>query len=321
MLAPLTLALVVGGSWSRGRYGTLSVDLDARPISYSYSYSYATAGGNDVEVTFPSTVGSLVNASVGTAGSGIDPVFGGYDDVTFDFGSSVGSLVVRYLTRMDAFVFARMPTPSGDAADLKMPHTWPAFQTGQIKPNTTRCIGWQETYMFPGSYMNDGIEHCRSGGPILFFEPPSHDDDLPSATMALSPLDHFGVNLAGVYADKSGAREGLGVAVRGALSNVPTSAVLLARPAFGRATKALGSVLRQHHAATKKRGSIAAQLSVWNDNQASRKQCFPCGAIPRQKSANVYLGVSALPCSPRTDVRLIPKVGLCTGAGEPPSTY
>ena len=58
---------------------------------------------------------------------------------------------------MDAFVFARVPRPPTAAADdSALPTTWPSFQIGQIKPNTTRCIGWGSHYFFPGSYDTSG---------------------------------------------------------------------------------------------------------------------------------------------------------------------
>ena len=47
-----------------------------------------------------------------------------------------------------------------------------------------------------------------------------------------------------------------------------SSALLLARPGFVRANRALGSVLRQAHATTRRRGIGTSGLSYWNDNQA-----------------------------------------------------
>ena len=48
----LPLIPLAAAPWSRGRYGTLEIDLAASPIGYSYSYGTSA---------YPSTVGSLAN--------------------------------------------------------------------------------------------------------------------------------------------------------------------------------------------------------------------------------------------------------------------
>ena len=43
-----------------------------------------------------------------------------------------------------------------------LPPTWPSFQIEQVKPNTTRCIGWSAHYFFPGSYDESGYSFYSS---------------------------------------------------------------------------------------------------------------------------------------------------------------
>ena len=180
-----------------------------------------------------------------------------------------GSLAIRYFSHRDAFVWERRPS-----MNKTLPVAWPSFAPDGGAPGiNVSCLSWSSHYFFPGS-LEYGSE-CGSDGPAFVFRRPTQQlPTPPAATMALTPLNYFSSNL--VLGGSKGASSGLRVAAdQGACQQhggrcqlYTTRALLLAREGLVRATRAMGSVLRQAWHTTRARGPGVTQLSYWNDNQA-----------------------------------------------------
>ena len=246
LLAPC--AALAPSSWQRGEFGRLAVASDG-----SMSFSF---GSFEVRAAPP-------NGTAGTkAGvAGTDPELGPYDELLLP-AAGTGGFAVKYFERLDAFTFERHPDPEGAPLDA----TFPKFDQGSAAGiNGTaggaaaECMGWSNRYFFPGGESSlGGCEMHFTDGPLFVFEPLSSGSTTTAAALALSPLLNF--TLATAELDV------LGVTAKRAAQG--STALLLARPGFVRASRALGSVLRQAHRTRRLRGIGTEGLSYWNDNQA-----------------------------------------------------
>jgi hypothetical protein len=180
--APTAVAAASDSPWERGAYGVLSFDSGAKAFTWTYG---SDGGSGDIVMT--STPGSLDNATGFHTNYGTDQTFGPYDELALTFGDS-GELAVRYLPRMDAFIFLRRPiaiaaaapAPTTTAAGVTpstalLPTKWPSLSVAQVAPNTTRCLSWAEHYFFPGTVgprvahtnpQPPGLWECGGGGPL-----------------------------------------------------------------------------------------------------------------------------------------------------------
>jgi hypothetical protein len=280
LVSPLGYVGSSSPGWQRGSAGVLSFDESFRSFQFDW-------GGPKPLVSSP---GALANATrTPHMTSGQDTQFGQYDALELAF-PGAGSLVVKFFSNLDAFVFERWPLGPGT-----LPSTWPSFSlVGTNSSNATRCMTWGERYFFPGSVLPReartnpqpmDLRQCDGGGgPLFLFDSaPSTPGSAPS--LALSALSHFTsqsvVNCPrqkGPAAWEScalGVSAAVGCGGKGHCERFNTSALLLARPGLTRATRAYGSLLRQRHGTKRARGRAVTQLS-----------CIRCGGSNRDPEPN-----------------------------------
>lgn len=275
------IATTQAAPWSRGNYGKLSFSEDAK--SYIFDYS--------AQVSWSSSPMSLVNATGSAESSGSDATLGVFDELELQFGSA-GSLAVRYYKTIDGFTFMRRPGyqswRKSPNATSSLPLVWPSFSLVGTPVNETlktRCLSWAERYFFGGDinprdktgHPPIDLRQCgQTGSPMFFFD--LNVTTGASPAMVLSPLSHFTcqqvVNCPPVNHKVFPFEEcHLGVSPitqskGGKCERFNTTIALLARPGLTRATRAFGSIIRQVHNTTRKRGPGVTQLSYWSDNQA-----------------------------------------------------
>ena len=280
LLPAAALAAIVGASqhdsaqqqsWARGGYGLLTVAEDA---SMTFTFGNLTLHG-------AAPTGASGSTSPGAAG--VDPQLGSFDELLLPAGAG-GGFAIRYFSKLDAFTFERRPSNDSEAAAL-LDTTFPRFDGQPFEANSTDkalCMGWSNHYFFPGGVTS--LNDCQTDGPLFLFEPLANGSTTTAAALALTPLLNF--TLASVSPQLLGV-----TAKRPAQGSV---ALLLARPGFVRANRAVGSVLRQAHATTRLRGIGTSGLSYCKSHTyppivlSSHSSLAAC--LPRNALGNNNLG-------------------------------
>ena len=255
LVTSLSFIVAVSSDWTRGTYAQLSFTYGPAVTGSPASYNFSFAGS-----LFVSSPDSLQSATDFSTHSGIDAL-GSFDALSISFGSD-GALGVSYYNDLDAFVFSRAPVTK------HLPTSWPFFGNSTQPSTTSRCLGWSGGYMFPG-FVKGGasLQDCSSDGPLFIFEAATQTlPYVPRPAMALTPLTNFTSSFVdgSLFVDASAnSCERAG----GNCALFPNKALLLARPGVGRATRAVGALLRRFYNTTRLRGPGVTQLSMWNDNQ------------------------------------------------------
>ena len=207
------------------------------------------------------------------------------------------TLTVRYYPRADAFVFSRL--------QKRVLLPWPRFQFTRQVDSSWGAMSWTSggamvtgepaaslrtwAAAHPAGTENATLHGSPGGfgGPVVLWHKSNvtanQEAPLPEPVIAMAALDHWDSNQLLMSKESATYRDGCdeegpgddcwlaaGVA---ALSIVPAtgvqmSTVLLGRPGLQRATRALGSVLRNVHNSTRLRDANVETLSYWSDNAA-----------------------------------------------------
>jgi hypothetical protein len=143
-----------------------------------------------------------------------------------------------------------------------------------------------------------------SDGLIFIFSRPVINTQ-PRPSLVLSPLDGFSTQTTacGTGGSVTGAGAGFGLLTTFDKANIPAGAratgLLVARPGLKRSTIAVGALLRQRFATTRRRGLGTRALSYWSDNAAgysfwSIATDLSKWGIPEDLFKQLYSGYKAL---------------------------
>jgi hypothetical protein len=253
------------GSWSRGNFTQLSFSADC---------TYELKVGGSITL-----YGALPAGTASSSTSGTDPLLGPFDQLSLQSNGGKTLGFVRYLSAADSFVLSRQD------ATLQ----FPAFEL--YRNDTIKTVSWRQSASMVGGASGGAPRDWAAAngkhfiGPMFLTSHVLKDQQdlspLAAATLpslGISPLNYFDSNSLFVSPaegkTKCSPKDEVCLLAGRALnpSIVPAGTsmevLLLGRPGFTRATRAVGALLRRYHHSTRLRGPSINSLSYWSDNAA-----------------------------------------------------